>query len=349
MTSRIQRLVVVGLGSIGQRHARLARRLLPHVEIIALRRDASGPVEEGLVNGVVTTIEEAVRFRPDAAVIASPATLHLAAAMPLADCGAHLLVEKPMAATARGVADLVALCERKRLTLMTGYNLRYLQSLSTFREMIHEGRIGTVRSMRAVVGQFLPSWRAGDYRQTVSARAALGGGVLMELSHEIDYLRWILGDVDRVSATLARQSDMEIDVEDTAHLVLTFAPGASGRRVIASVDMDFIRHDATRTCTAIGDGGTLRWNARSGTVELFEPRGEWTVVVNEPVERDDSYLAEWRDFLRCIESGERPLVSGDDGLQVMRIIDGARESAAAGKVVQLDTKARQGRPAAMRT
>ena len=79
---------------------------------------------------------------------------------------------------------------------MTAYNLRFLPSLQAYRERIQFGVIGKVLSVRCEIGQYLPSWRPGsDYRQAVSASRALGGGALLELSHEIDYLRWIFGEV----------------------------------------------------------------------------------------------------------------------------------------------------------
>ena len=111
-------------------------------------------------------------------------------------------------------------------------------------------------SVRCEISHYLPSWRPEcDYRQGVSGRGELSGGALLELSHEIDYLRWIFGEAVWVNATLSRQSRLEIDVEDTAHLVIGFAPDNGGRQLIASVNMDFIRHDNTRLCIAIGEKG----------------------------------------------------------------------------------------------
>src|SRR5882762_6465801 len=217
----LERLLIVGLGSIGRRHARLARDLVPNLQIVALRhRDRPDAGEPG-IDHCVSSLAEALRFCPQAAVVANPASHHLEVAMDLARAGVHLLVEKPISNATCGVAELIEECRVRRLTLMIGYNLRFLPSLMRFRELVEGRRVGRVLSARAEVGQFLPSWRPGsDYRQTVSARTELGGGVLLELSHEIDYLRWLFGEVEWVSAVERRQSALEIDVEDTAHLVL---------------------------------------------------------------------------------------------------------------------------------
>ena len=159
---------------------------------------------------------------------------------------------------------------------------------------------------------------------------------MLELSHELDYLRWIFGEVEWVKATLARQSGLEIDVEDTAHLTLGFVPATDCHRLIGTVNLDFIRHDTTRLCTAICEKSSLRWNGLTGVVEQFEAGAkEWRELFRHQHQRDDSYLAEWHHFLDCINAKTVPLISGDDGLKVLQIIDAARQASDAGNQVQI--------------
>ena len=331
----LERILVVGYGSIGQRHARLARAALPDATIAILRRSPGAPPAGDPAWVFLSTIDDAVRFRPQAAVIAGPSSHHLAPAMALAAAGAHLLVEKPIANTVAGVPELVELCRARGRVLMAGYNLRFQPSLRRFRDLVRGGRAGQVVSVRAEVGQYLPTWRPdSDYRQTVSARADLGGGVLLELSHEIDYLRWVFGEVESVNATLATVSDLEIDVEDTAHLVLGFA-GPRGRP-LAAVSLDFVRHDHTRTCVAIGTLGSLRWDALAGRVDWFaEGASGWTTEFQQPPARDESYRAEWSEFLACIATGAEPSVTGADALRTLRVVEAVRESGRTSSVVRM--------------
>lgn len=334
----LERLLIVGLGSIGARHARLARELLPNLEITVLRHGRCPERCEPGINYCVNSLSDAFRHNPQAAVISNPATLHLEAAIPLARAGVHILVEKPIAEAPHGVAELIELCRAHRLVLMTGYNLRFLPSLLRFRELLCEEQVGRVLSVRAEIGQFLPAWRPNtDYRQTVSAKADLGGGVLLELSHDIDYLRWLFGEVQWVSAINCKQSDLEIDVEDTAYLTLGFASADRATSLVASLNMDFLRHDTTRCCTVIGDKGSLRWDALTGMVTLFEPGAHaWQTVFSHQHQRDDSYLAQWQHFLNCISGAETPLVGGDDGLGVLRIVEAARRSSTIGAIVSVN-------------
>ncbi len=327
----INRILIVGLGSIGKRHLRLARELLPHADIRVLRHQASNETHEHS-NGSISSIEDAITFAPQIAVIASPAPFHIATAQTLAEVGVHLLIEKPLSVSLSGVMHLLETCRKQSVILLIGYNLRFLPSLQHFQNHLGEGVVGKILSVRCEIGQYLPSWRPdSDYRQAVSARSELGGGALLEISHELDYLRWIFGEVDWVKASLSRQSSLEIDVEDTAHLTLGFAKVFDGRQLIGTVNLDFIRHDTTRLCTAIGEKGSLRWNGLTGEVSLYEAGAkEWRELYRFLHHRDDSYIAEWKNFIACVTEHKTPLISGEDGLKVLQIIDAARNSAAFG-------------------
>jgi predicted dehydrogenase len=333
----ISRILIVGLGSIGKLHLRLARELLPGADIRVLRHEKCRLIPE-YANGCFSKLSHAIEFEPQLAVIASPATFHLSVAQPLAQAGVHLMVEKPLSASINNVPQLLQTCREKGTVLLTGYNLRFFPSLQKFRRLLSENIVGSALSVRAEIGQYLPSWRPGtDYRKSVSARSEFGGGVLLELSHEIDYLRWLFGEVEWVSAIQRKQSRLEIDVEDTAYLTMGFAHAPEATPLIAALNMDFVRHDTTRTCTVIGEAGSLRWNALTGTVELFEiGNSVWETLFTHQAQRDDSYLAEWRNFLGCIADKAAPFISGDDGLAVLRIIEAAKESSATGSIVALD-------------
>jgi predicted dehydrogenase len=327
----INRILIIGHGSIGRRHLRLVRELVPNADIRVLRQQVTNEVPE-YSNGCFSSIEESIAFAPQVAIIASPAPFHIPTAQALAEVGVHLFIEKPLSASLNGVMQLLETCQKQGTVLLTGYNLRFLPSLQRFRDLLDEGLVGKVLSVRCEMGQYLPSWRPeSDYRQGVSARREMGGGVLLELSHELDYLRWIFGEVEWVKATLSHQSSLEIDVEDTAHLTLGFAPAVNGHQLIGSVNLDFIRHDTTRLCVVIGEKGSLHWNGLTGEVALYEADAkEWRELFSLPHQRHDSYLAEWQNFIECVTEHKTPLVTGEDGLKVLQIIDAARHSAASG-------------------
>jgi predicted dehydrogenase len=326
-----EKILVVGMGSMGTRHLQIAREQFSNSEIKVLVHRELSEISE-LSNGHLVTIEEVVQFAPEIAIIANPSSLHVTIAQTLAQMGVHLLIEKPLSNSLEGVRELIETCRENKCILLMGYNLRYLRSLQEFRELLRAGMLGEVLSVRCEVGQYLPNWRRDrDYRNGVSARKELGGGVLLELSHEIDYLRWIFGDVDWVRATLTQQSSLEIDVEDSAHLTLGFSSKTNQGQLIGTLNMDFVRHDQTRVCTAIGSKGSLRWDGIAGEVSMFEEgASSWKKLFTHSPPKNETYLAEWREFISCINMGTTPSVTGQDGLKVLEIIESARTSAATG-------------------
>jgi len=321
----ICRALVAGLGSIGTRHLRLLREALPKAEILVFRhRDCSDPI--AYADGCITGLDEACAFAPRVAIIASPAPFHLELAQALANGGTHLLIEKPLAASTNGVKEFLSDCAAKGIVVQVGYNLRLLETLQKFRSELINGRIGKVHTVRCEIGQYLPNWRPGlDYRKTVSARRKLGGGVLLELSHELDMLRWVFGEVDWVSGWIGQLGALDIDVEDSVYLNLGFSSG-----IVANLGMDFLRHDTTRCCTAIAETGTLRWDAVAGQVSLFShDDNQWRVLVDKQPDRDASYQEQIKLFLDAVVSGkpDQTAATGIDGLAVLHLIDAAKISA----------------------
>jgi predicted dehydrogenase len=334
----IERILIVGLGSIGRRHLRIARELMPDADIRVLRHQKTTEAPE-FSDGYFFSLAEAIAFMPQIAIIANPSPFHISIAQGLAEAGIHMLIEKPLSNSLDGVKHLLETCHAKDVVLQMGYNLRFLQSLNRFREFICEGRAGKILSVRCEAGQYLPSWRIGsDYRHGVSAKKELGGGALLEFSHELDYLRWIFGDIAWVKATLSHQSNLEINVEDSAHLTLGFAGLENMHQLIGAVSLDFIRHDTTRQCTAIGDKGSLRWNGLTGVVECFAVDGvDWSELFRHQHHRDDSYIAEWKSFIASIVNKNTPAITGNDGLKVLQIVEACRDSALnSGKIMEIN-------------
>lgn len=320
----IDRALIAGLGSIGRRHLRLLRAALPQADIRVLRHAHCDDTIE-FADGCFDRLEEACDFAPQLAIIASPASFHIPTAKALAQSGAHLLVEKPISDSVEGVADLVGFCKAEGRALHVGYNLRFLHTLQQFRSVLADGRIGQVYGVRCEIGQYLPGWRNGaDYRTTVSARRDLGGGVLLELSHELDMLRWVFGEVSWLSAWSGRQSALEIDVDDTAMIQMGFANGP-----VAQLGMDFLRRDTKRMCTAIGEKGSLTWDAVAGRTMLFDPEnGSWIDLRSESPDRDFTYSAQIAALIGAIEANTPGDIAaqGRDGLAVMQLVEAARLS-----------------------
>lgn len=335
MQRRGMRILIVSLGSIGRRHLANFRRLEPTADIVVWRRPTAEALAAGIpaeANRVVFSLDDALATKPDVAVIASPASCHVGVALALAAAGVHILVEKPLSHTMAEVDALLSLCDRRSLVLMVAYNLRFYRPLQIAKECLESETIGKIMSVRAEVGQFLPEWRANNYRAGVSARRDLGGGVLLELSHEFDYLRWLVGEVESLTAETAHLSDLDIDTEDVAEVILRFGNGAMG-----SVHMNMVQQPASRGCRIVGTTGTLVWDGMTHRVSVFSAATRrWTDLHPAcELDRNVSFEQEAAHFLACVQRHVAPTVTGDAGRRALQLALAAKASAASRRAVSV--------------
>jgi predicted dehydrogenase len=327
------KLLVVGMGSIGQRHVRNLRELRD-IEILVYRRRRR-PLPENLRGDWLREFDDldaALDEGPVAALICAPPTLQVESASRAVEAGCHLFIEKPISDRLDGLEALVGDVERRSLVTLVGYNLRFHPQLLRIHQLVTAGRIGRVTSIRAEVGQYLPDWHPDeDYREGYSARRNLGGGAILDLIHEIDYVQWLGGPVSRVACFAERASELAISVEDTAEIILDFEAGAIG-----SVHVDYVQRTLGRNCKIIGDAGTIVWNLPEQELRLFEISSpEWQVFHEHGFESNTMYVEEMRHFLDCIEGRAMPVVNLRQGVETLRVALAARESADSGRVVEI--------------
>ena len=295
--------LVVGYGSIGSRHAALLAELGCQVAVTSSRDVEHDPHYQ--------SVPAAVRdFAPDYAVIASQTALHHQDALALAASGFHgsLLVEKPLF---HAPADLSTDCFR---SVHVAYNLRFHPLLQRLRALLQGDR---VLSLQAYVGQYLPQWRPGrDYRLVYSAHRGGGGGVLRDLSHELDLMNWLLGGWQRVTAIGGRFSDLEIDSDDLYTLMLSFA-----RCPAATLELNYLDRVGTRRITVNTQAASYHADLVAGTLTLNGAREEY------PVDRNHSY----REMHRALLEGRTgDLCSYPEGCDVVAMIDAAEQAAGKG-------------------
>ncbi len=332
-----RKVLIIGFGSIAKKHIKALKSIDPAIEIIVVRQqhhDANLGEYQVMVNEVLFDLDEAFKRQPHAALITNPAPKHLSAAKACLMHHIPVFIEKPLADTAQEIHEFLEFANKQMLPVVVGYCLHYFKSLVTMNDVINNGRIGRILSINASVGQWLPNWRPGtDYRQNVTARRELGGGVMLELSHEIDYLRWFLGKPLAVTAVSKHISNLEIDVEDIAEITIEFEGGALGH-----VHMDFLDQAFERSCRIVGEQGTLLWEAHEGhRVKLYNVQEKkWEEIVRaEDVDLTQMYVEQMRSFLSCVEGNSKPKVTLEDGMTTLNIILAAKESAIQGRRVNL--------------
>jgi predicted dehydrogenase len=344
------KLLIVGLGAVGQRHVRNLRGLLDgRVELLAARsRGLSHVLSDALTveapDGLCekydiaafATLDDALAQKPDAAFVCNPTSLHIGTALALARAGCHLFVEKPLAHEYEGVDELLELVERRGLIATVGYQYRFHPCLTTTHAVLQSGAIGRVLAVRAEVGEYLPCWHTyEDYRGTYGARRDLGGGTLLSQIHEMDYLYWFFGLPRTVFTLGGHLSSLDVDVEDVSSTLMEFEH--DGVRFPVHLHQDYVQRPASRTCEIIGDQGKIAVDLLRASIKVYDGSGQLAYAEEfDSFQRSQMFVEETRRFLRCLERAEPPAVTLRDGAQSLRMALAARQSLETGAIVALN-------------
>lgn len=331
--SALQSYLVVGSGSIARRHIANIKALFSQATVGCV--SASGrelSLEEVGADIVYASIEEALSAEPMLAIIASPAPLHVDQAATFLRTGIPVLIEKPLSDSLESFARAGEVLLANSTKIEVAYNLRFMPSAIRLKALLDEQILGRIHSVSIEVGQYLPDWRpATDYRENVSARKELGGGVLLELSHELDYLTWLFGTFNSIYCVASNSGTLDVDVEDSAHAILSREDG-----LVASVHLDFLQRVPTRICKIIGQSGTLVWNLLQNSILLGTANNSEDIIFSDPnYNRNDMYLEEISHFVKVAVGERMPQVSIYQALDTLRLIEALRHSSVTRKVVDI--------------
>lgn len=320
------KFLIAGYGSIGRRHMRNLLALGQREIVLYRSHRSTLPDDELQGLPVETSLEQALSHKPDAVVIANPTALHLDVAIPTAEMGCHILMEKPISHSLERIDLLQQAVERGGGKILVGFQYRFHPGLQKVKSLLEEGAIGRLLSIRVEWGEYLPGWHPWeDYRQGYSARSDLGGGVVLTLCHPLDYLRWLVGEVEELYASVGRISDLEIDVEDSAEMLLHFSGGAVG-----SLHLDYYRRPGVHRIEMTGSNGILAWDNADGSVKLYRPdTTNWEMYsVPEGFERNTLFMDEMRHFLEVVSGKGSPVCTLLDGKRALQLVLAAYRSSA---------------------
>ena len=344
------RALFIGLGGIGQRHLRNLRTLVGEdLQVAAYRTrrqqivltdqlqvSESESLEEKYGVMSFADLDEALAWGPDAAFICNPSNLHLPCAIKAAEAGCHLLIEKPLSHDLEGTEELAALLEAKEKVGLVAYQLRFHPLIKSVREILENKSLGRIISVSAEVGEYLPGWHPyEDYRQMYASRSDLGGGVILSQIHEMDYLYSFFGLPKRLFALGGHLSSLEIDVEDTASILMEFS--VDGRDIPVHLHQDYVQRPPSRGLRIIGDEGKLEVDFRALTLQQYKAGELVLSEVHPDFPRNQLFLDEMNHFLACTRGEEKPLVTVRDGAQSLRMALAAKESLRSALPVSLST------------
>jgi predicted dehydrogenase len=307
----ISNIGIIGLGSIGKRHARIIKEYLPDVKLHIVRSGKGPNVYDPMFNDVpiydsVTTL---IKEDIDAVIICSPSSVHIEQSTDLIEANIPILIEKPLSNNLDKIDDFQKLAYHSKVPILVGYCLRYSDSLNKFAELLSNNVVGDVSYVRIESSSYLPNWRPHyELINTVSANKSLGGGVLLELSHELEYAIRMFGPFNKVSASInGSDSVLGLDVEESVD------------NLKVSIHLDFCNRALERSCRVYGNKGVLLWDGiKDMTTLSIDGILDESWAFDQT--RDDLFQSQLEHFIKCISGEQSPLVPLNTGVDVLQLI-----------------------------
>jgi len=312
----LHRVLVVGVGSIGERHVRcFGRTGRARLSICEINDELRETVRQRYDLQVAhATLDDALTDDlVDAAVICTPAHLHIPIALQLADHGLHLLIEKPLSTSLDDIETLQQKIERGKLLAAVAYPHRANPIIQGVKTVIDSGRIGTPKQITCVGGQHFPTFRPA-YREIYYTRRQTGGGAIRDaMTHSLNLGEFLVGPIDRLAADADHLVLEGVSVEDTVHVVTRHGP------VMGSYCMAQFAAPNSSIVTVNGDQGTIQADLVEEKWRVMDQiNGPWRDQPAPSLERDEIFTIQANSFLDTIEGKSQPLCTLCEGLHTLQ-------------------------------
>lgn len=328
-------MLFIGLGSVGQRHLRNVKTLLgSSLELIAVRsRNRQFLIESGKERRVadlaveygyqpIVTLEEALALKPDFAVVSNPSSMHVQTAAKCVAAGVHCLIEKPVISCLSQLALFENTLPQRNVKVAVGYQFRFHPVYLEAKRVLRSGALGALREARFVWETYLPDHHPyEDYRESYAARLDLGGGALNGLSHDVDLMLDLLGEMTPTSAQSPSEKRLEMKgVEEAVAADLITASGCSVR-ILLSYAEKVERHGFE----IVGERGSLECDLHGNRCSAKTSTGEQIVNCSMgSFDRNQLFLDEMADFIDCVHGNRVPTCSFEQGIHCMKVVEAIR-------------------------
>ena len=310
---------LVGRGSIGTRHLINLKSLgcnniIAYSESVDLNKDKKYQTTYGVET--LHSVEEIRHLNPDAFIIANPTSRHKEIANIAVSMGSHIFMEKPLSNELIGIEELGTSMKEKNLVFSLANNFRFHPAVIKIKRLIEENAFGDIYFARIMAGQYLPDWHPWeDYRRSYSAQSKLGGGVVLTLQHEIDYAYWLFGSFKGIKAFVKKISNLEIDVEDLASIIIETESGP-----LLEIHLDYLQRPPKRTLHIQGENGSVDYRFGDDYLRFydFEKQDYENVHYLGNYDNNQMYIDELKDFIQRITDNKRTISSFDNAVYVLK-------------------------------
>lgn len=300
------KILIIGLGSIAKKHIDAIKQLNPAARFWAVRHTEGSPLYEGVDN---VHLYEDLPKDLDFAIISNPTSKHKEALKSVLELKIPVMVEKPVSADVEGLEEIIAEYESAGITNYVACNLRFHPCIKWLKDNL---AVDKVLEVRAYCGSYLPDWRPGvDYKKVYSSVKALGGGVHLDLIHELDYLVYLFGLPERNISSIRKVSPLVIESMDSAGYLLEY-PGFT-----ATVGLNYFRRIPKRNVEIVTTDDVLTVDLLNATIETKDDRIDFSTDFKIA----DTYLDQMKYFLGILNSPEgfRNMNTLKEALEVLKL------------------------------
>jgi predicted dehydrogenase len=338
-----KKILFIGLGGAGQRHLRLFKENLnKDTELIAFRSTKKTPtlnsdfttnsnvsLEELYNVKIYNNLDDALNSFPDLVVISTPSSTHMHFTKLCAEKGIDIFVEKPLSDSLHGLNNLKDTIIRKNILFQVGFQRRYHPHFKEIKKLTSEGQIGAITNVAMTVSSYIPFWHPyEDFKELYACRKDLGGGVLLTEIHEFDLCIWFFGKPISVTCIGGTYSNVGLDVEDTAHVILDYGT------FLVQVNLTFWQKHLERSVFIAGEDGCLSWNQDENLLKIKNYQSGSEVENYAEMNNDSMFLSQVKDILNPIS--DKSSVNLDDSYLSISIVMAAKKSMEEKKSIYLD-------------
>ena len=288
---------VIGCGSIGQRHIKNLLLLKHDVTIY----DTNTTLVNKISKKYNLIIEKKIHENTNCVMICTPPSSHMSIAKIAMKKNIHIFIEKPLSNSVDDLSHFHDLRRSSKSKIFVGYVFRFDKGLQKIKKMLLSDKIGKILSFDAYEGYYLPLWRPWqNYKKSYTSSKKLGGGIILDGSHELNYLLWLGGNVKEIFSYYTKISSLKVHTEGLAEILLKFNSGAIGR-----IHLDFINPKYTRRCEIIGDKSSVRWDFSTKTIEIQKSGKKNFSKISYGDDNNKMYIDELKYVISCISGKTR--------------------------------------------
>tara|TARA_B100001996_G_scaffold381414_1_gene370801 strand:- start:508 stop:1521 length:1014 start_codon:yes stop_codon:yes gene_type:complete len=287
--------VIIGTGNIALRHLKNLKILMPNSKIVVIKRSKSKIHQEFKKLCQIITNDIDVIFpksNNSSAFICSATTNHVSDALILGKKQFNLFIEKPLSVNTKGIKNLINIKNDKKIKIMIGYNLRFLESVKKLKSILSKKSLGDLKHVYMYVGSNYKLWRKNiSYKKSVSSQKKLGGGVINELSHEIDMMTHLFGLPNKLSSASYQSNEKEVDVEDTATSIFIYDKD----RVSITIHQNMTAQKISRYSIYEFEKCTIKLDIIKNEIDIQSLQNHQNIKFKSNI--NDSYVNELKFFL----------------------------------------------------